>query len=110
MLAGVTETDDPLDTEILPGEITPVPPLKTDVSVDDAPVVTVSGEAVKLEIDGSATTLSVASPCTDPEVAVIVAEPAATAVAFPDASIVATPEDELDQVAAVVTSAVLPSV
>jgi hypothetical protein len=110
VLVGVTVTDEPLVTDRLPGEITPVPPVKLGVSCDDAPVVTVIGEAVKLEIEGAATTVSVASPCTEPDVAVMVAEPAATAVAFPAASMVAAAEDELDHVTDVVTSPVLPSV
>jgi hypothetical protein len=51
---GVTVTGVPLTTAILPGEITPVPPVKLAVSEEVDPAVMVDGEAVNAVIDGSA--------------------------------------------------------
>jgi hypothetical protein len=50
----------------------------------------VLGEAVKLVITGAATTAKLAVPCTDPEVAAMVVDPALTVLALPVAFIVAT--------------------
>jgi hypothetical protein len=84
--------------------------VKVGVSREDPPAVIVAGEAVKLAIEANATTESSDVPCNDPDVAVIVADPGATAVAPPAASIVATAVEELDQVTDEVMSPVPPSV
>lgn len=55
MLTGV-----PLLTGRLPGEMTPVPPVKTAVSVKVAPASTIAGLAVKLVMDGAGVTVTVA--------------------------------------------------
>ena len=50
----------PLVAAMLPGVITPVPPVKTPVRVALDPVVMVAGDAAKLVIDGAGTTVMVA--------------------------------------------------
>ena len=58
MLEGDTLADPPLLIAMFPGVITPVPPVNDALSCDEPPVVIVAGDAVKLEIDASATTVS----------------------------------------------------
>ena len=50
VLAGLTVTAVPLVAERSPGVITPVPPEKTPVRLEDCPAVMVAGLAVKLVI------------------------------------------------------------
>jgi hypothetical protein len=52
LAVGLTETGVPLVTEMLPGVITPVPPVKVAVRLELEPTVMVVGLAVKLVIDG----------------------------------------------------------
>ena len=56
---GETAIDMPLVTGMAPGLMTPDPPLKIGVKVEDAPTVIVADDAVKLLIDGGATTATV---------------------------------------------------
>jgi len=51
---GLTETPVPLVAERLPGVMTPVPPAKTPVRLEDWPAVMAAGLALKLVIDGPA--------------------------------------------------------
>jgi hypothetical protein len=73
-------------------------------------MVAVAGDtAMEVSVLGGAATVRVAFPLTLPMAAVTVVEPAATAVAMPDAVIVATCPLASVQVADAVTSAVEPS-
>ena len=58
--AGVTLTGVPLVAGRLPGVMTPVPPVKTAVRFELCPAVIVAGFAVKLEMIGAGTTVTVA--------------------------------------------------
>jgi len=64
VVVGLTETAVPLVTElltvVLPAVITPVPPEKTAVRLELAPALMVAGLAVKLVMEGAATTVTVA--------------------------------------------------
>lgn len=56
---GLTVTGVPLVTVIFPGVITPVPPVKSAVRLELLPAAIVVGSAVKLEIVGTGSTVTV---------------------------------------------------
>jgi hypothetical protein len=56
---GLTETAVPLVTEMAPGEITPVPPVKTAVRLELVPAAMVAGAATKLVMAGAGVTVMV---------------------------------------------------
>ena len=60
VVVGLTVTPVPLVAVMFPGVITPVPPLKTAVSVELDPAEIVVGLAVKLVIAGAGVTVRVA--------------------------------------------------
>jgi len=60
-VVGLTLTGVPLVTEIFPGVIMPVPPVKSPVRLELLPPAIVVGAAVKLEMTGTGSTVTVAS-------------------------------------------------
>jgi hypothetical protein len=65
LVVGLTETGVPLVIEMLPGVITPVPPVNTADRLELPPTVMVAGLAVKLVIEGGGFTVTVADCVTD---------------------------------------------
>jgi hypothetical protein len=110
VVVGETAIDMPLVTGMAPGLMTPDPPLKIGVKVEDVPTVIVADDAVKPLIDGRAITDKLVLPWTDPEVAAIVVKPGETPVARPELFTVAIKLFELDHPTELVTSPVLLSV